>query len=133
MRSALLALTIFCACLARTEAAEPVDATMTADTAMTAGDLQQLCMGDDHVSINVCRVFILGVTQGIAVGLDIAAGKASARNPCVPRETSAEALEETVKARLGEDLAAHPADAHRDASGFIAVVLAEKYPCRKSH
>ena len=132
MRQAFLVLTIFCAGLAGAQAAEPADTPMTADNAMTAGDLQQLCMGDDHVSINVCRVFILGVTQGIAVGMDIATGKSAAQRPCVPKGTSAEALEETVKARLSEDLAAHPADGHRDASGFVALVLAEKYACRKA-
>ena len=126
MRRTLLVLIILGGCMSCAHAAEPADA------AMTAADLQQLCMGDDHVSINVCRVFILGVTQGIAVGLDIAAGKAGKR-PCVPKETSAEALEASVKARLNEDLTAHPADAHRDASGFVATVLAEKYGCRGAH
>ena len=125
MRCTLLVLTILCSCISAVSAVEP------ADPAMTAGDLQQLCMGDDHVSVNTCRVFILGVTQGIAVGLDIAAGKGGTKRPCVPKETSAEALEETVKARLNEDLTARPDDAHRDASGFIAAVLAEKYGCRK--
>jgi hypothetical protein len=125
MRCTLLISIILGGCISRANAAEPADA------AMTAGDLQQLCMGDDHVSINVCRVFILGVTQGIAVGLGIADAKAA--RPCVPKDTSAEALEETVKARLNEDLSARPADSHRDASGFVASVLAENYACRKAH
>ena len=33
------------------------------DNAMTAGDLQQLCLGSDTTSKNVCRIYILGVVQ----------------------------------------------------------------------
>ena len=45
------------------------------EAAMTAGDLKELCSGSDHVSRNVCRSYILGVTEGISQGLSIAAGK----------------------------------------------------------
>jgi hypothetical protein len=125
MRCTLLIPIILSGWISCANAAEPADA------AMTAGDLQLLCMGDDHVSINVCRVFILGVTQGIAVGVGIADARGA--RPCVPKDTSAEALEESVKARLNEDLIARPADGHRDASGFIATGLVEKYGCRRGH
>jgi len=35
-----------------------------AEAAMTAADLKELCSGSDHVSRNVCRIYILGLTEG---------------------------------------------------------------------
>ena len=98
-----------------------------AEAAMTAGDLKELCAGSDHVSRNVCRIYILGVTEGIAQGLSIAGGKGS--KPCIPQGVSAEQLEETVKSRLGKELALSPARGATDAAPFLATTLAEAYPC----
>ena len=67
------------------------------EPAMTAEDLQQLCTGEDHVSRNACRIYILGVTQGIVVGVRMAGGS-SAGTPCVPPGTSADAT--VVKVEL---------------------------------
>ena len=103
------------------------------EPAMTAGDLQQLCLGTDHVSVNACRIYILGVTQGIEVGLGIADGKIGGGRPCVPADTSAEALQSTIKKKLDADLAATPADRERDAARFIATVLLRAFPCSAAH
>jgi hypothetical protein len=94
--------------------------------AMTAGDLAQLCTGTDHVSVNACRIYILGVTQGIAVGIHIAAVKSPAARPCVPAGISAEELEATLKRKLAT-LA--PDSQQRDAAGFIGAALAAGFPC----
>jgi hypothetical protein len=99
--------------------------------AMTAEDLQQLCAGEDHVSRNACRIYILGVTQGISVGIRIATGQAKPGVACVPQDISAEKLEQSVKARLREDLSKTPADRGREASAFIGAVLAAEFPCTK--
>jgi len=96
---------------------------------MTAADLAQLCSGTDHVSRNACRIFILGVTQGITVGLRMAGSAGRAERPCVPPGISAEELEATVTKRLAAPGAATDS---RDASGFIAQVLAATYPCSKA-
>jgi hypothetical protein len=96
--------------------------------AMTAGDLEQLCSGTDHVSRNACRIYILGVTQGIAIGMRIAAGKNANHRPCVPATISAESLEDTVKKRL----AALGTERDRDAAGFVGSVLGAAYPCPKT-
>ena len=101
-----------------------------AEAAMTAGDLKELCAGSDHVSRNVCRVYILGVTEGIAQGLSIAGGKGS--KPCIPQGVSAEQLEETVKSRLGQDLSRAPERRTADAATFLASTLAEAFPCSAS-
>ena len=97
---------------------------------MTAGDLHELCTGSDHVSVNVCRIYILGVAEGIAQGMNIAGGKGS--KPCIPEGVSAEQLEATVKSRLGEELAHAPARGTSDAAAFLATTLAQAYPCAGS-
>jgi hypothetical protein len=101
------------------------------DRAMSAGDLQQLCLGSDTTSRNVCRVYILGVVQGIEVGLGIADGKLAHTRPCIPDSTSAEALEQAVKGKLDADLTASPADRERDASRIIGLAAARAFPCQK--
>jgi hypothetical protein len=94
--------------------------------AMTAGDLVQLCNGSDHVSVNACRIYILGVTQGIEVGIRMAEARSSAGRPCVPPAISADELEATLKKKL----AALDADSQqRDAAGFIGAALAAAFPC----
>ncbi|HZC86095.1 MAG TPA: Rap1a/Tai family immunity protein [Steroidobacteraceae bacterium] len=113
--------------VAATLLAVPADA---AEAAMTAGDLKELCAGSDHVSRNVCRIYILGVTEGIAQGLSIAGGKGS--KPCIPEGVSAEQLEETVKSRLEKELSLSPARGATDAAPFLASTLAEAFPCAKS-
>ncbi len=97
-----------------------------AQPAMTAGDLAQLCGGSDHVSVNACRIYILGVTQGIAVGLRLAAAKSRGSRACVPPGISAEDLEETLKQKLA---ALDPPSQQRDAAGFIGAALAAAFPC----
>jgi hypothetical protein len=100
------------------------------DPAMTADDLQQLCTGTDHVSRNACRIYILGVTQGIAVGLKVADGKSTGGRPCVPANISAETLEQTVKKKLDQDLSRSPDHKSRDAAAFVGQVLQSAYSCK---
>jgi hypothetical protein len=106
-------------------------AAAAAPQVMSAGDLQQLCAGADHVSVNVCRVYILGVAQGIALGLNIADGKTKGARACLSDGVSAEQLEETLKQRLEKNLAASPAHAEQDAALVLASVLANTFPCPK--
>ena len=94
------------------------------ENAMTAGDLQQLCLGSDTTSKNVCRIYILGVVQGIEVGLNM-----RGRRPCVPATTSAESLQQTIKSKLDEDLTAVPSDKNLVASGIIGGIVARTFPC----
>jgi len=94
--------------------------------AMTAADLAQLCGGSDHVSVNACRIYLLGVTQGIAVGMRMAAAKSPERRACVPPEISAEELEGTLKKKL---VALDPNSGQHDAAGFIGAALAAAFPC----
>lgn len=120
MRNAAIVLTLLAAL---------VSAAAPAQEVMTAGDLQQLCAGSDHVSKNVCRVYILGVTQGITLGMNIANGKSRGGRPCVPADTSGESLEQSLKTKLDQHLATTPADQQREAAEVIGIVLASSYPC----
>jgi hypothetical protein len=101
-----------------------------APNTVTAGDLAQFCVGSDHVSQNVCRIYILGVTQGMVLGLGTSRGTPG--RLCVPADVTAETLEETVKARIEAELPAHPAAAGEDGARFIVRMLARLYPCPKS-
>jgi Rap1a immunity proteins len=118
----LIALTVTGALLASAAAPE--------QPAMTAGDLGQLCAGSDHVSRNACRIYILGVTQGITLGMRIADGTTSGGRPCVPAGLSAEALEQTLQKKL--DAMSSAAERERDAAGFIGAVLIAAFPCPKA-
>jgi hypothetical protein len=122
MRIILPALAIAAASLALTAHAT--------EAAMTAADLKELCSGSDHVSRNVCRTYILGVTEGISQGLSIAAGKSA--KACIPKGVSAESLEKTIKARLEADLSRSPARGTADAAAFLSTALAEAFPCSGS-
>ena len=97
------------------------------EPAMTASDLGQLCGGTDHVSVNACRVYILGVTQGIAVGIRMASGKSDASRACVPAGISADELEAALKKKLA---ALDAETGQHDAAGFIGAALAAAFPCK---
>jgi len=98
---------------------------------MSAQDLQQLCSDTDHVSVNVCRVYILGVAQGIELGLNIADRRTPAARACVPQSLAGEDLELTLKRKLAQHLAAFPAHGTRDAAAVLATLLAGAFPCSK--
>jgi hypothetical protein len=109
-----------------TAAALALTAAAPEQPAMSAGDLAQLCNGSDHVSVNACRIYILGVTQGIAVGIRLAAARSPVSRPCVPPGISAEELEATLKKKL----AALDSDSEQhDAAGFIGAALGAAFPC----
>lgn len=112
--------------VAATAAALALTAAAPGQPAMTAGDLAQLCSGSDHVSVNACRIYILGVTQGIAVGIRMAAAHSPAGRACVPPGISAEELEASLKQKLA---ALDQQSEQRDAAGFIGAALVAKYPC----
>ena len=103
----------------------------SADNAMTAGDLQQICLGYDAESKAACRFYILGIEQGINLGMNIADGKTQGGRPCVPVNTSSYALELAVKMKMGEDLMVYPDDRKVDASGFVGAIIVTTFPCRK--
>ena len=96
---------------------------------VSAGDLAQFCVGTDHVSQNVCRIYILGVTQGVVLGLGN--GRGAPLRLCVPADITAETLEEAVKARIEGELRARPAAAGEDGARFIVAMLGKAYPCAK--
>ena len=98
---------------------------------MTAGDLQELCIDSSAESKAACRFYLLGITQGISMGMSIADGKTQGGRPCIPDDLSAAAIELAVKMKMGSDLMVYPDDRKLDASGLVGAILASTFPCRK--
>lgn len=105
-----------------------------ADTAgaMTGGDLQEICTNQNAENKMACRFYILGISQGLSVGMGIADGKTKGGRPCIPDEISGSALELAVKMKLGQDLMVYPEDKKLDAAGLISAILVNAYPCKKA-
>ena len=104
---------------------------LAADNAMTAGELQQICLGSNAESKAACRFYILGIVQGIDSGMTIADGKIQGGRPCVPENISGSALELAVKMKMGAVLMVFPDDRKLDASGFVTAMIIKTFPCRK--
>jgi hypothetical protein len=101
------------------------------EKAMTAGDLQEICIGSSAESKAACRFYLLGITQGVSMGMSIADGKTQGGRPCVPENLSASAIELAVKIKMGQDLMVFPDDRQLDASGVVSAILVSTFPCRK--
>jgi len=103
------------------------------EQAMTAEDLREICIGASAESKASCRFYLLGITQGVSMGMAIADGKTQGGRPCVPENLSSSAIELTVKMKLGQDLMVYPDDQKLDASGLVAAILVSTFPCRKAN
>lgn len=129
MRStALLLLTLCCSTIVGVNPSKRASAD---EKAMTAGDLQEICIGSSAESKAACRFYLLGITQGISMGMSIADGKTQGGRPCIPDDLSASAIELAVKMKMGSDLMVYPDDRKLDASGLVGAILASTFPCRK--
>ena len=85
----------------------------------------------DAGSKMACKFYILGITQGLDLGMLIADGKIRGGRPCIPENTSDSALELAVKIKLGQDLMIFPNDRKLNASGLVGAILVSVFPCRK--
>ena len=129
MRStALLLLALCCSTIVGMTQSKPAPAD---EKAMTAGDLQEICIGSNAESKAACRFYLLGITQGVSMGMSIADGKTQGGRPCIPENLSAAAIEFAVKMKMGQDLMVFPDDRKLDASGVVGAILVSTFPCRK--
>lgn len=99
---------------------------------MTAGDLQQICSSQGRDADTPCRFYILGIVQGITIGMGMADGKVALGRPCIPDDIQNSKLETLVKAKLGADLMVNPEDKSLPASSFIGAVVATTFRCKKA-
>ena len=129
MRSTALLLLTLC-CSTTVGLHQPKQASAEA---MTAGDLRDICTGASAESKAACRFYLLGIEQGVSMGMAIADGKTQGGRPCVPENLSASAIELAVKMKLGQDLMVFPDDQKLDASGLVAAILVSTFPCRKAN
>ncbi len=132
MRStALLLLTLCCSTIVgMTQSKRASDD----EKAMTAGDLQEICIGASAEAKASCRFYLLGITQGLTLGMGIADGKVKGGvRPCIPENLSGSAIELAVKMKMGQDLMVYPDDRKLDASGLVGGILVSTFPCRKAN
>lgn len=94
----------------------------------TADQLRRMCDGPQR---NECDMYVRGVLQGIAVGLNMADGNAAARSgrPCVPKSISDEEAESFLRKSLFEVLLVKEQYRNEEASNFLGMLLASKFPC----
>jgi Rap1a immunity proteins len=128
MRSPTLLLLALCCStiVGMTQSKPPAD-----EKAMTAGDLQEICTDSSAESKAACRFYLLGITQGVSMGMNIADGKTEGGRPCIPENLSSFAIELAVKIKIGQDLMVFPDDRKLDASGVVGASLVSTFPCRK--
>jgi hypothetical protein len=131
MRLMILLITLSCSTLVGTTQSKPF--TAGDDNPMTAGDLEQICIGSSAEAKAACRFYLLGVTQGVHLGMSIAEGKTKGGRPCVPDNLSDASIELAVKTKLGSDLMVFPDDRKLEASGIVGAILVSTFPCRKPH
>jgi hypothetical protein len=99
---------------------------------MTAGDLQQICSSTNWDVDAPCRFYIMGIVQGINIGLGMADGKVASGKPCIPDDVQDSKFEMLVKAKLGADLMVNPGDKDLPASSLVGAVIATTFPCNKA-
>jgi len=78
------------------------------------------------------QVYIMGIVQGITIGLGMADGKVTSGRPCIPDDLEASKLETLVKAHLGADLMVNPGDRELPASSLVGAVVAATFKCNKA-
>ena len=100
--------------------------------AMTAGDLQQICSSQNRDVDAPCRFYIMGIVQGITIGLDMADGRVASGRPCIPDDMQTSKLETLVKANLGADLMVNPGDKELSVSSVVGAVIAIAFKCNKA-
>jgi len=99
---------------------------------MTAGDLQQVCSTQNPDVDAPCRFYIMGIVQGITLGLGMADGKVALGKPCIPDDLQNSKLEILVKANLGADLMVNPGDKDLPASSLVGAVIATNFKCKNA-
>lgn len=99
---------------------------------LNGSDLQAICSDSSADSKAACRFYILGITQGIELGMGIADGETQGGRPCIPDNIPSSTLELLVKMKLGQDLMVYPGDKKLSASGIISAILISAYRCDKT-
>jgi Rap1a immunity proteins len=96
---------------------------------LTAYELAQMCQGRER---NDCNLYVHGVLQGIAVGLDMADGRARSGRPCVPKSVSNDQVEAGVIKNLIEVTGFSAQYRDEETSNFLGMIMGSKFPCPRA-
>ena len=121
-----------CSLLLLLAAFAAVQSTPARANEMTADDLLQMCSSQSPDVDTPCRLYIMGIVQGITIGLGMADGKVASGRPCIPDDLQDSKIETLVKAKLGVDLMVNPGDKVLAASSFVGAVVAATFRCNKA-
>jgi hypothetical protein len=97
---------------------------------MTAGELYSFCNSSDQAVKNVCRKYILGAVQGIALATAKANDK---RTFCMPDNMEEVQLVAIVQNTMRVDFAAFPQDRNLPAISIIFAAMIRAFPCPNSN
>ncbi len=105
---------------------------------MKLGDLYKLCTSSNEGDKSACRFYVLGVFEGAQMASGTVQDKtgslqeAKDKRFCVPEGLTSDAMELTVKMKMGEDLAVFPEDRDMPAVSFVTAVIFKQFPCHKN-
>ena len=94
---------------------------------MKLSDLRDICAGTDELHATACKFYILGVTEGLALGAGVAKDK---NHFCIPEGVSSQKMLLIVKNTMTADLAAFPQDKDMPAVSFVAASMQQAFPCK---
>lgn len=98
----------------------------TPASAMTAKDLQIMCVGLTEKMKTACDYYIFGVAEGA----ELEAGTVGDKTHfCIPGGVKTDQLALIVRAGMEGDFKMHPLDANMPASSFVGAVLIRAFPC----
>jgi hypothetical protein len=102
---------------------------------VTLANLYNSCTSSSDGEKATCKYYILGVFEGAQLtgeSIQDKSGKLrelSEKRYCVPEALSPEAIELTVKMKMGQDLAVFPQDRTMPAVSFVTAVMANAFSC----
>jgi hypothetical protein len=95
---------------------------------MKVSDLKEICDATSHAeSVAACKFYVLGVVEGLQIGVGIANDKA---HFCMPDGVTATNMVQTVRVKMAGDLVLHPEDKDMPAVSFVGAVMVSTYPCK---
>ncbi|MCE5232946.1 MAG: Rap1a/Tai family immunity protein [Mizugakiibacter sp.] len=94
---------------------------------MTIGGLQKICSSQDSNAKMACRLYIVGIYEGITIGMNMA--DHNYRHLCAPNDKRDAALEKIVMTDLNGNVKASPELRGKPAAEFVGMVMSMMFSC----